>query len=49
VIVLSTISSLMTYYQVYNKSTTTGATIGAGTANLAKAHELIRVTQSVVF
>ena len=49
VIVLSTISSLMTYYQVYNKSTTTGASRGAGTAYPSKTHELIRVTQSVVF
>jgi hypothetical protein len=34
----------MTYYQVYNKSTTTGATIGAGTANPHDIHVAVSLT-----
>jgi hypothetical protein len=31
-------SSFMTYHRVYNKSNTTGATSGAGTAYLSRAN-----------
>jgi len=36
------LSSFMTYHRVCDKSNTTGATCGAGTAFLSGAHEFIR-------